>query len=174
MRYKRAPKFKRGGVKMKKTAIIVACILALITLVSCQDKGYDAKTEEAQNLYNNGKILPAIRLLDEAIEKNDFKYEAYAMRGYFYWQLGNFECAVSDYKNAIKRGGKYYNYPLGKLFIDIGRPLDAVEYLNDYIKYDKKIRRYTFCLLIYINNPEIHVWQIMYETKDMKRPGMKC
>lgn len=159
---------------MKKTAIIVACILALITLVSCQDKGYDAKTEEAQNLYNNGKILPAIRLLDEAIEKNDFKYEAYAMRGYFYWQLGNFECAVSDYKNAIKRGGKYYNYPLGKLFIDIGRPLDAVEYLNDYIKYDKKIRRYTFCLLIYINNPEIHVWQIMYETKDMKRPGMKC
>lgn len=159
---------------MKKTAIIVACILALITLVSCQDKGYDAKTEEAQNLYNDGKILPAIRLLDEAIEKNDFKYEAYAMRGYFYWQLGNFECAVSDYKNAIKRGGKYYNYPLGKLFIDIGRPLDAVEYLNDYIKYDKKIRRYTFCLLIYINNPEIHVWQIMYETKDMKRPGMKC
>lgn len=146
----------------------------MITLVSCQDKGYDAKTEEAQNLYNNGKILPAIRLLDEAIEKNDFKYEAYAMRGYFYWQLGNFECAVSDYKNAIKRGGKYYNYPLGKLFIDIGRPLDAVEYLNDYIKYDKKIRRYTFCLLIYINNPEIHVWQIMYETKDMKRPGMKC
>jgi predicted Zn-dependent protease len=129
---------------MKKTAIIVACILALITLVSCQDKGYDAKTEEAQNLYNNGKILPAIRLLDEAIEKNDFKYEAYAMRGYFYWQLGNFECAVSDYKNAIKRGGKYYNYPLGKLFIDIGRPLDAVEYMNDYIKYDK-------------NNPQVYV-----------------
>ena len=63
---------------MKKTAIIVACILALITLVSCQDKGYDAKTEEAQKLYNDGKILPAMRLLDEAIEKNDFKYEAYA------------------------------------------------------------------------------------------------
>ena len=77
-----------------------------MSLVSCQDKGYVAKTVEAQNLYNDGKILPAIRLLDEAIEKNDFKYEAYAMRGYFYWRLGNFECAVSDYKNAIKKGRK--------------------------------------------------------------------
>ena len=33
---------------------------------------------------------------------------------------------------------------MGKLFIDIGRPLDAVEYLNDYIKYDK-------------NNPQVYV-----------------
>lgn len=47
-------------------------------------------------------------------------------------------------KTLLKRGGKYYNYPLGKLFIDIGRPLDAVEYLNDYIKYDK-------------NNPQVYV-----------------
>jgi len=121
---------------MKKKVIFAVYILALILLVSCTDIDYDSKTEKAQNQYNEGKVLSAVRTLDEAIEINDVNYKAYAMRGYFYWQLKNYGNAVSDYEKAIERGGKYYNYSLGMLLIDIGRPLEAADYLCDYLKYD--------------------------------------
>lgn len=130
---------------MKKTAIAALCILTLLMLVSCRNQNYDLKTEEAQNLYNDGKILPAIRLLDEAIEMNDYDYRAYAMRGSFYCRMGNYRQAISDYESAIKRGGKYCNYTLGKLLTEMGMTAEAKEYFHDYIKYDK-------------NNPDAYIF----------------
>lgn len=122
---------------MKKTAIIFACILLLMTSVSCTCAVYNSKTEKARNLYEQGEIIQAIRTLDEAIKINDLGYEAYALRGNLYRYIKRYELAISDYKDAIARGGNYYNYPLGVLLVDIGRPLEAAEYLKEYIGYDE-------------------------------------
>ena len=137
---------------MRKTVGIVVCVLALILLVSCTDNRYERKVNEAQNLYNEGKNVAAIHTLSEAIYLDSNRYEAYAVRGNLYRQLGKYDLAISDYIKIIQKGVLYYNYPLGILLADIGRGKEAVKYLEDYIKYDdKNAEVYILLAKIYMN-----------------------
>lgn len=154
---------------MKKAAIFLVYVLVLISLVSCTDTNYDAKLEEAKITYDKGDPFLAIRMLDQAIDMNSLDYHAYAMRGYFYWQVRKYDRAAADYRKAIERGAKSCNYDMGKLLVDIGRPLDAIGYLYDYIEYDDK-------------NPEVYLLlSNIYEhagdgksAEDVRKKGYKA
>lgn len=98
---------------MKKTIAILTSIIMLLLLLICGMLIYLYSTDSAQPTWqeqydtgirylSDGNYQQAVLAFTSAIEISPKRYEAYIGRGDAYMQLGNFEAARQDYRQAIE------------------------------------------------------------------------
>lgn len=105
----------------------------------------------------------AISVYGEILKKEPSDV-AYGNRALAYWEMGEFQNALDDYLNSLKlnplntvalRGA-------GEMLNELGKPLDAVQYLTAAVKLDPKYSAaYTALGVAYYNSED---WVKSYQT----------
>jgi tetratricopeptide (TPR) repeat protein len=77
--------------------------VVIVILFSCQqEKDYDRLIESADSLSNVGNCKASINLYNEAIKLKKTDMVTFNNRSFAYYQLGNFEKAISDVNRAVE------------------------------------------------------------------------
>ena len=91
---------------------------------------------KAQTLFRAKKIDESIRILSELIKTNaDYPFQFYLQRASYYKTLSQYEKAIDDYNQLIKRGLKHAIPLRAAIFIEQGKYQHAI---NDYYRFMEK------------------------------------
>lgn len=75
--------------------------LLILTQISCFDNSKE-KALEAKNLFDNGKYVEAIEILNHIIERHPQDTSSYSLRGKSYYLLSDFIKAKDDFSEVIR------------------------------------------------------------------------
>ena len=136
---------------------IIAPIILLIFLSSCQSKNKCIKLEErdfeingkAEKEYESGNIENALKITNEAIKLNPKNYIAFSNRAAFIFEgiskrenlkEGERDLMVEDFKHSLEICDKFSKAQrnLIKLFYELKEFDNVIEYAEDYYKKFKK------------------------------------
>ncbi len=102
--------------------------------------------QEADNYRVRGQYAEAIRLLNQAIDKDKNFAEAYYRLGLVYMSMRNYPQAIVNYEKGLSlttdlRKQKVYWYDLGEASLITGQYEKAIQYLRDYIRVENQNRQ---------------------------------
>ena len=124
--------------------VALGCVdgLAQVTLSTNSKKAIELY-EQADNYRVRGQNQEAIRLLDQAIEKDKNFAEAYYRLGLVYMTLKNYPTAISNYEKGLSlttdvRKQKVYWYDLGEALLITGQYDKAVGVLSDFLRVESQ------------------------------------
>ncbi len=89
---------------------------------------YDSQTSEARFMFDNKDWLGVINYLSDVLKENSRHHELFYFRAKSYFELGNYNSAISDYNlaiNANKRNSEYYS-GRAEVYTKLGKKKDAV------------------------------------------------
>lgn len=102
--------------------------------------------EEADNYRVRGQHAEAIRLLNQAIEKDKNFAEAYYRLGLVYMTTKNYPIAISNFERGLSltsdvRKQKVYWYDLGEAYLITGQYEKSIERLTDFLRVENQNRQ---------------------------------
>jgi OmpA-OmpF porin, OOP family len=102
--------------------------------------------QQADNYRVRGQYMEAIRLLNQAIDKDKNFAEAYYRLGLVYMSMKNYPLAITNFEQGLAltsdvRKQKVYWYDLGEACLITAQYEQAVKYLSDFIRVENQNRQ---------------------------------
>lgn len=152
---------------MKKRLLIVFGIMVILCMVICGcTSKYESLVSEAGDALSDENYKEAIKLCNEAVERDDERPEAYEVRGKAFYEQEKYGKAVKDYKKAISRGSDSVYGKLGYAYLAQNDTESAEKYMKKQLKYDDQDVD-TYLALIEIYNDK----GMYREAQELKSDG---
>lgn len=125
--------------------LLILPVLAQVPLSTKSQKAIELY-QEADNYRVRGQNQEAIRLLNQALDKDKNFAEAYYRLGLVYMTLKNYPVAISNFEKGLSlttdaRKQKVYWYDLGEAYLITGQYDQAIAYLTDFIRVENQNRQ---------------------------------
>lgn len=127
------------------TIIVNADCVAQVPLSTKSKKAIELY-QQADNYRVRGQHQEAVRLLEQAIDKDKNFAEAYYRMGLVYMTTKNYPTAISNFEKGLSlttdvRKQKVYWYDLGEAYLITGQYDNAISMLSDFLRVENQNRQ---------------------------------